>query len=45
LDSGGENRHQPETGNEEFQCSRSVLQIVNMYHLEQEMTRGLIGPG
>lgn len=45
LDSGGENWQQPETGNEEFHGSRSVLQIVNIYHLEQEMTRGLIGPG
>jgi hypothetical protein len=45
VDSGGENRQQPKTGNAEFHGSRSVLQIVNIYHQEQEMTRGLIGPG
>jgi hypothetical protein len=45
VDSGGENRQQPETRNAEFHGSRSVLQTVNIYHLEQEMTRGLIGPG
>lgn len=45
VDTGGEDWQQPETGNAESHGSRSVLQIVNNYHLEQEMTRGLTGPG
>ncbi len=35
VDSGGESWQQPETGNAELHGSRSVLQIVNTYHLEQ----------
>ncbi len=45
MDTGEENWQQLETGNAEFHGSRSVLQIVNIYHLEQGMTRGLTGPG
>jgi hypothetical protein len=38
----GKRRQQPQTSTTQSHGSRSVFQIVPIYHLMQEMTRGLI---
>jgi hypothetical protein len=42
CDPKGKRRQQPQTSTTQSHGSRSVFQIVPIYHLMQEMTRGLI---